>query len=65
MFQIYVDGKPKFEPRTTKLRCVADILERGWFEPVERFGIVWVKGVEIRETQNVVGTSTSKVDGVS
>ncbi len=46
MYQIYMDGKPKFEPRATALRCVADILERGWFEPVERFGIVWIKGIE-------------------
>lgn len=48
MFQLVKDGKVICEYSTAP-QIVAEILVRGWFEPVERFGVCWIKGVEIRK----------------
>lgn len=54
VWAIMRDGR-EIARRDTEIKCVAELLLREmqqpgrWFEPVERFGVVWQRGVEIRE----------------
>lgn len=50
MWQVFKDGRPVAETVfSDPVKCAAEILVRGWIEPVERFGVVWVQGVEVRK----------------
>ena len=60
-YTIFKDGKP-WRSYSTGEQCVAEILVKGWIEPVERFGVVWRKGVEIRET---AATATSETENAN
>ena len=60
---IYRDGKP-WRSFSTPEQCVAEILVKGWIEPVERFGVVWCKGVEIRQTEHAVARETESANGL-
>lgn len=63
--QVYKDGVAYGEGQDHAWQCVAIILSKGWNMPVERYGVCWVKGIEIRETQNVVGPSAIQTREVS
>lgn len=62
-YTIVKDGKDWKEYSTAE-QCVAEILVKGWTLPVERFGVVWVKGIEIRENVDGVARRTGQNDGI-
>lgn len=50
MWQVFKDDKPVGQPYSEPGKCAAEILVRGWYEPIEyRYGVVWIRGVEIRK----------------
>ena len=52
MVTVYKDGKPAFSYSTPE-QCLAEILVRGWIvKPVDRFGVIFARGVELIEEPN-------------
>ena len=46
MFKVMRNGR-EVARYPSKPECATYILMQGWFEPVERYGVVWARGVEI------------------
>ena len=53
MFQVFRDQQPVADALfRTGMECAAFILMKGWVDTVERYGMVWARGVEIRAVAN-------------
>ncbi len=50
MHCVYRDGiAVKESTFHSAMECAAFILMKGWIETVERYGVIWAKGIEIRK----------------
>ena len=51
-FQVIRDGQPVAGSKfPTKIECAAFIIMKGWVDTVEKYGMVWAKGVTIEKVK--------------
>lgn len=63
MWVILRQGKV-FKTYDSPQKCVGEIFIQGWYVP-ERFGMIFIKGVEIQETKDGVVRSSGEALKVS